>query len=157
MDTVLCSVKDSIGMRGAPAVLVFDDSEESRSMCHQSFAKDADINNIMKKYEVTGVLVDPRFVNENRAPRFGDYSDIPDFAVIQQRVIDARADFMTLPADVRARFQNDVGEALEFVADPANLEEAVKLHMIPDTNPAYVQLMAERTKVKEGAPQAPAA
>ena len=36
------------------------------TMTHQSFAKDADMNNIMAKYAVTGVLVDPLNVDSGR-------------------------------------------------------------------------------------------
>lgn len=120
--------------RGVAVKLMFDSKDESsRSRTHQSFAKDADINNIMKKYAVTGVLVDPSLVNSTRQPRFGDFSDLVDYPTLVIRVRQAQSDFMTLPAAVRERFNNDVGEALEFLADPANVKEAVELKLLPES------------------------
>jgi len=100
---------------------------------HQSFAKDADINNIMAKYAVSGVLVDPTNVDLGRRPRFGDFSDLVDYPTMVSRINQAQADFMTLPSDVRAKFNNSVEECLNFIADPANVREAVKLGLLPES------------------------
>lgn len=54
------------------------------SRVHTSFAKSADINVIMHRYQKTGILVDPRYSSE-RVPRFGDFSDIPDYDVLLSR------------------------------------------------------------------------
>lgn len=118
--------------RGFCSPLVFDGKDpSSRSMTHQSFAKDADINTIMKRYAVSGVLVDPLNVDSGRMPRFGDFSDIPDYARLVARVQQAQSDFMTLSADVRARFDNDVQKCLDFISDPSNVKEAVRLKLLP--------------------------
>jgi len=112
--------------------LVFDENDPlSKSRTHQSFAKDADINNIMAKYSRTGILGDPNLVSE-RKPMFGDFSNIPDFnerVLSVQRVNDA---FMALPSDVRAKFANDPALALDFLADEKNHDEARKLGMLPE-------------------------
>lgn len=120
--------------RGVPVKVLFDENDpNSRSRTHQSFAKDADINNIMAKYRKTGILVDPTLVNSARQPRFGDFSDIVDYASIVNRITQANADFMTLSAEVRAKFDNDVEKCLVFIADPKNLVEAVKLKLLPES------------------------
>lgn len=102
-----------------------------RSRTHQSFAKDADINNIMNKYSKTGVLVDPTLINSKRQPRFGDFSDIADYATIVNRINQANDDFMTLPAVTRDKFNNNVEECLRFIADPNNVKECVTLGLLP--------------------------
>jgi len=152
----------SMFLRGISQPLSFNpDDPKSRSVTHQSFAKDANINNIMSRYEKTGVLVDPTLVNSKRVARFDDYSDIPDFAVQLERITQAKADFLTFPAAVRARFDNDVANALDFIADASNVEEAVALGFLPKDNPNYVKLLSDRAAAKaaivEGATKSPSA
>lgn len=95
-----------------------------KSRTHQSFKAECDVNNIMKKYERTGIL-------EHRNTfqgQYGDFTNVPnDFHEAQNAVIAAEEMFMTLPAKVRRRFQNDAGEFIDFATDPANQEEMIKL------------------------------
>lgn len=119
-------------LRGECKPLVFDPKDvRSRSMAHQSFAKDADINTIMSRYAVSGVLVDPLNVDSGRTARFGDFSDLTDYAQLVSRVNQAQEDFLTLPSLVRARFDNSVENCLNWIADPANVREAVELGLLP--------------------------
>lgn len=135
----------SFNLRGARVVVdCSGDSAAVRSRTHQSFSKDADINVIMGKYRKTGVLVDPTLVSSSRRPQFGDFSDLPDYSVMMSRMVRAQQDFLSLPAELRARFSNDVGQCLDFLADPKNVEEAVKLSLLPESTPAYVSLLKER-------------
>jgi len=101
-----------------------------KSRTHQSFAKDADINNIMMKYQKTGVLGDPS-VSSKRVPRWGDFSDIYDFTTQMNRLKAAEADFLTLPSTTREKFNHSVSACLDFIADPANVREAVDLGLLP--------------------------
>lgn len=103
----------------------------NKSRTHQSFAKDADINNIMSRFKKTGFLIDPLKVNPYRRPNFGDFSDIGDLASQITRIREAEAAFMVLPASIRERFHNDVGELLEFVQNDANRAEAVEIGLLP--------------------------
>lgn len=98
---------------------------------HQSFKQDADVNNILTKYKKTGFLVDPSLVNTARVPKFGDFSDLGDFSTVMNRVKEAEASFIRLPARVRAKFDNDLQKAVEFIADPRNVQEAVDLGLLP--------------------------
>lgn len=122
------------------------------SRAKQSFSKDADINNIMGRYRRTGVLVDPTTVNVYRRPNYGDFSDLVDLPVLLDRIREADRSFMVLPASVRERFDNDVSKLLDFVSDDKNVEEAVKLELLPDTTPAYVAIVkAKEEAAKAGA------
>jgi len=93
------------------------------SMTKQSFANECDINNIMKRYEKDGVL--------NHLNTFqGNYGDFTGAVEYHEAMgIVARADqmFMTLPAEIRAKFGNDPGAFVEFATNPKNLDEMVSM------------------------------
>lgn len=111
--------------------LVFNpDDPSSRSRTKQSFAKEADINNIMMRASKTGLLVDPSVVS-NRRPNFGDFSDVGDFQSIVNRIRSVEGAFMMLSAKIRSKFDNDAGKLLDFVADPVNAKEAQELGLLP--------------------------
>ena len=119
-------------LRGKSNPIVFDPKDSSsRSMTHQSFAKDADINTIMSRYAVSGVLVDPMNVDSGRCARFGDFSDLTDYAQLVSRINKAQEDFLTLPSLVRSRFDNSVEKCLTWISDPLNHREAVELGLLP--------------------------
>lgn len=117
-------------LRRSVSISFKGDSPRVKSRTHQSFAKEADVNNIMKRYKRTGLLVDPTVV-ARRTPYFGDFSSGSDFQTVAEQISNARSSFMFLPAEVRERFGNDVSKLLDFVAEPSNYSEAVKLGLIP--------------------------
>lgn len=96
------------------------------SMTRQEFAKDADINNIISRYRETGFLTDPTRPS-SRTPMFGDFSNVQDYQSALEALNQADEDFMKLPARVRDRFSNNPQELIDFLQDPANLEEAISL------------------------------
>lgn len=99
------------------------------SMTQQQFKDEADINNIMARYQKTGVLVDP-LTQTMRKPMFDDFSELGDFRDHQQAVIDAQELFMQLPSRLRARFENDPAELLQWLSNPVNKEEAIELGLM---------------------------
>lgn len=109
---------------------------ESRTK--QSFAKEANINNIMKRYNKTGFYTDPA-IAPTRKPMFGDFSGQVDFQSVQQRISTAYQEFEKLPSDIRAQFDNDPGLFLDTFNDPQHLElmrelglkEKAELHQPP--------------------------
>ena len=104
---------------------------ESRTVQH--FAKEADINEIMRRFGVTDGAIPPAVTD----PRyFGDFSDVPDFRQALDNVRNAEAAFAALPADLRRRFGNDPVELFQFVHDPKNLEESIKLGLLKREEPA---------------------
>ena len=116
---------------------------EKPSMTQQQFKNDADINNIIAKFEVTGVLVDP-LQPATRIPQFGDFSDMPSYQDAQNVLVQARNAFMSLPSDIRERFGNDPARYFDFVQNLKeggdDYVEAVRLGIIdkPLGNPAKV-------------------
>ena len=93
-----------------------------KSLTQQSQAAEADINEIVRRFNVTGKLPD-----NIRVPTFEDWDGVFDFRSAQDQLIAARADFMSLPAQVRSRFDNDPQRFLEFCAEPSNLPAMVDM------------------------------
>lgn len=96
---------------------------EDVSLTVQSDAVDADINTIVRRFGITGKLpTELPFVTNV------DLSDAPNtFSGALEILEAAREQFMAMPADVRARFDNEPGLFMDFVSDPANLDEMRKL------------------------------
>lgn len=95
------------------------------SMTKQSFVDQCDLNKIMKQFN-------PREQARIMAMQAqgGSYDDLPDevdYQEAQNIRIRAETAFATLPSSVRKRFDNDPGEFLAFMADPANQDEAITL------------------------------
>jgi len=64
------------------------------------------------------------------APKYGDFTGLPDYRESLLMVTKAREMFMSLDAFVRERFSNDPGRLLDFLANPENRDEAVKLGLM---------------------------
>lgn len=92
------------------------------SLAQQHFKDEVDINFLMERFRVTGQMPVGASV-----PTFGDFTGIADYRSALDAVNRARDSFMAYPAELRARFMNDPQRFIEFVSDPANLEECRKL------------------------------
>lgn len=101
----------------------------------QSQAEEADINTIVKNFGVTG-----RVPQSVRVPMYGDFTDsVSDYRTAVEAVMAAEESFMKMPAELRARLNNDPQEFLDFCADPANLPELRKLGLaVPEVTPPVV-------------------
>lgn len=92
------------------------------SMAVQSQKDEADINNIVKAFGVTGK------VNANvRPPMYGDFTEVGDYRDALEAIRAADAAFLAMPSSLRERLGHDPQRFLEFCADPGNLEEMRKL------------------------------
>lgn len=94
------------------------------TLTKQSDAPAADINTIVKRWMNDGVL--PQNLNKGLA-QFVDVSEVPDYRGCLDLVIQAQQTFNELPSAVRERFQNDPAAFLDFVHNPANIDEMVRL------------------------------
>lgn len=99
------------------------------SLTIQSQAEDTDINVIMKKYAVTGLL--PQVPNP---PTYGDFEGVDNYQDALHLVMEAQRAFNALDPDVRRRFDYDPGKFVEFAENPANLEECRKLGLAKPIN-----------------------
>lgn len=83
----------------------------------QSMKAECDVNNIVAKFQETGVM-------PNVGPgMFADVSEIGDYRNALEQVEAAENLFMALPASKRAEFQNDPALFLDWMVDPANASE----------------------------------
>lgn len=92
----------------------------------QADRKDADINEIIKRFEVSGTLTR---VN-SREPFYGDVSDFEGLGDAIMKVQQAQDLFMTYGANIRERFNNDPVQFVEFLENPDNLKEALDLGIV---------------------------
>lgn len=104
------------------------------SLAKQSFREECDINEIVRRFGVTGEL--PQGVV---APAYAEYDDVWDFQTAMNAVVHAQESFNAMPAATRDRFQNDPQKFLEFFADERNRAEGEKLGLVmpkPAPDPA---------------------
>lgn len=94
---------------------------EGPCMTQQQYRDQQDINLIMKKYN-------NRISN---IPDFGEgqYVDLVgyDYEADLNRISRAQDAFAELPSEIRQRFDNRPGKLLEFLDDPKNKEEGLRL------------------------------
>lgn len=122
-----------------------------KSMTQQQFKKDTDINEIVRRFGLTGQLPDGI-----GAPQSGDFTGITDFAEAMRQVRAGEEAFAKLPAATRARFGNDPGQMLAFLHDENNRDEALKLGMIkkpPEKTRDVVQAVDELSAILREPPK----
>jgi phage internal scaffolding protein len=96
---------------------VFKTSGES--LTQQHFKEECDVINIIKRHDRNGII---EHVQRGQA-RYGDFSEVADYREALDLVRDAQDEFMTIPSDIRKKFDNDPGKFYEFVSNPDNKEE----------------------------------
>lgn len=93
------------------------------SLTSQEFAEEADINTIIDRFGIGENPVEARKWVTNV-----DIAEAPDnYMDVMNQLNEARDQFMSLPAKVRSRFENDPGQFVNFVSDPENVDEMVRL------------------------------
>lgn len=104
-------------------------SEFSPSRTIQSQRDEADINNIVRNFGVTGRL--PQGV---RVPQYGDFTVVDDYQTALEALKAASDSFAAMSAETRRRFDNDPQKFLEFCEDERNLDEMRKLGLaVPES------------------------
>lgn len=91
----------------------------------QHFKDECDINNLMERYVKTGTM--PQIVADFQ---YGDYTEVPDYRQSIEFIMHAQDQFDQLPAKIRKEFNNNPAELLDFLNDPANKDEAIRLGLI---------------------------
>lgn len=103
------------------SAIVFEDE----SLAIQSAEEESNINTIVRRFGLTGELP-----NDLRMPRSGDFTNVPDFHSAMNMVRQAQEEFLRVPADIRARFNNDPQRFMNFFEDESNRDEAIKLGLV---------------------------
>lgn len=97
------------------------------SLAQQQFKEDSDINTLVERFHLTGEM--PQL---QQLPTFQDFGNIWDFQTAMNAIRSAQETFMSLPAPLRAKFDNDPQKFLAFTSDAQNLPEARKLGILSD-------------------------
>lgn len=95
-----------VGLHGYDAKRVsFDTGLDTgpETLVQQHFAEEQDINTIVRRFGVSGVAP----LGVNGPAIYGDFTGITDYESARDTIERANRAFMDLPADVRAKFDND--------------------------------------------------
>lgn len=86
------------------------------SMTKQAFKDETDVNRIIAKFQVSGVI-------SHQAKYGGVYGDFSDFDFLQAQNDIRRAEviFAALPSEVRREFDQDMSKFFSYVNDPENI------------------------------------
>lgn len=93
----------------------------------QSFHDETNINNIMARFEKTGVL---EHVREYEGS-YGDVTGAVSYHDAMNITLRANDMFAQLPAKIRVKFFNNPGVFLEAVDDPDRQDELIELGVLP--------------------------
>lgn len=98
---------------------------DGESMVQQQFAKDSDINEIVRRFGLTGEMPPPR-----PEGYYGDFSQVTDFQSALYQLEIARIGFEELPPEVRENFGNDPAGFVDWLANPHNWGEARRMGLL---------------------------
>ena len=110
--------------------LSFNENDpKSQSRTQQHFKDDADIHTIIDRYTRTGLYYDP-LNPPTIQPQFGDYTNV-DYVNLQNTIAKVNNDFSLLPSEIRRKFNDNPAILLDFLANPENKDEAIKIGLLP--------------------------
>jgi phage internal scaffolding protein len=102
---------------------------EDATLAQQQFKDECDINNILRQFAISGILPDAPI-----SPKYGDFTGVSDYKTALDRVMTMDEEFFALPANIRARFENDPEQLLIFLDNEENRLEAEKLGLLEPKN-----------------------
>lgn len=108
---------------------------EDESLTQQHFATDADINVLAERFGIKSGPMPKVIMNPSH---FGDFRGAPDLREALEIMREVDEQFYTLSPKLRAKFHNKPAELWDFVHDPENFDEGVKLGIFnapPPPNP----------------------
>lgn len=97
------------------------------TLTQQHQAEETDINYIVQRFGVTGLL--PQRLD---LPTYGDFTGVFDYQSAMNLIIQADKEFQSLPADCRSYFMNDPAKFLHYMEnnpDPEVLERFGLAHI----------------------------
>ena len=136
MELRIVGVYDADEVSGANALVCPEES-----LTAQEFKEESDINTIIERF---GIGESP--IESQKWVTNIDIADAPDnYVDVMNQLNAARDQFMSLPARVRSRFDNDPGQFVNFVSDASNVEEMISLGLAERREPAPVAPEADGT------------
>lgn len=99
------------------------------SLAKQEFKDQCDINHIMRQFNSGKQITHIRQMQG----QYMNLTELPNLFEAKQIIATAHDTFMTLPSQIRARFDNDPQALITFLNDPNNNPEAIKLGLKYET------------------------
>lgn len=95
------------------------------SLAKQEYKEECDINTIIERFGLAY-----QTPAGTRMPQYGDFTGLESYHDAMNAIAQAGESFDLLPATLRARFQNDPGQFVDFCLNDANRDEAIKLGLV---------------------------
>lgn len=121
---------------------------EGESLTQQHFQEECDIINIIKRHDRNGII---EHVQRGQA-RYGDFSEVSDYREALDLVKNAQDEFMSVPSDIRKQFDNNPGKFYEFVSNPDNKDELIKMGFVEKSQEAVALSSATEPTPVSGEP-----
>lgn len=93
------------------------------SLTKQAFKKECDINQIMKQYQKNGLL---DHLNTHQG-NYGDFLNYQDYHTSLNKILASKDAFNSIPSEIRAKFNNDPSEFMDFAQKEENHDQMVKM------------------------------
>lgn len=122
---------------------------EEPSLTDQSQYKDTDINNIVRRYQTTGLLDSPGAVPFETL-QYGDATLLPDYQTALDLVNSVESEFSSLPSEVREKFGHDPMQLLEALQDPTKQQMLQDIGLL--SKPADPTLVPDNPILKDEKP-----
>nr|WAE43863.1 MAG: internal scaffolding protein [Microviridae sp.] len=106
------------------------DTGELLLRTRQEFKDECDMNKIIARY-TPELLIESYNAFKGT---FGDATEVSDYAELRDQVLATEEWFDSLPAKIRSMFDNQVSNAVDYLENEANFDEAVKLGLLVKPN-----------------------
>lgn len=120
------------------------------TLTEQHHKDSCDVNNIIKRYEATGLIENM----QTRTPRW-EYASAQTFDEAARIVASANTQFEELPAHIRKKFGNSTETFLDALQDPEQLKTMQDLGFLPETPeiaPEHAERVDSTPPIKEETP-----
>lgn len=97
------------------------------SLTKQEFKEECDANEILRR---ASNGQDLSVILNSRVAQYGDFTNVPDFRESMNLIARANSMFMQLDWKLRERFSNNPANMVDFLNNPENRDEAVKLGLV---------------------------
>lgn len=112
----------------------------------QSMKDECDINNIVKKYTERGFAT---HMNKSQGV-YGDFTSLGGFKEAMDTVLAGKAAFASLPSKLRTYFENDPEKFINFMNEPNNIDEKIKLGLLQDRKDDGIGIDSDADVPKDG-------
>jgi len=110
------------------------------TMTKQALKDDADVNNIIKRYNKIDLYADAMELEAI----YGEI-DSMDLREAMDKVNASEEAFMKVPSEIRGQFENDAGKWIDYATDPANIDQMREWGFVnpepPEEQPTKVEVV----------------